>query len=142
MADGDSFSFNNNVTGDKNQLNQGKTVKASMVNKGDTNDLDFFAQLRESLKQEAPDTDTVSRAEQEVIKPLEDLCGVDLPESEAEQKTLKEKIYELVRNLDPYVPYIRKTIAAFAEGALKTVPPPISWVVGGCMEVVREHRQP
>lgn len=144
MPEGDAFSFDQtfNVTGDQNQILQGKNEKITIANTKTMGDeIDFFAELRKGLQQESSDPKVVQQAERDAIRPLEDLCKQPLPESEADQKKLKEKIFDMVRGLDPYVPYVRKTIAAFAEGALKTIPPPISWAVGGCLEVIRDHRR-
>lgn len=75
-----------------------------------------------------------------VLEELEKASDQKLPETEEQKQSLKDSILAQVSKLEPFVPYIRQTLAAFTEGALKTIPPPTSWIIGGCLEVCRQER--
>lgn len=95
-------------------------------------------QVLAAIQQSTPEE---QRAEIDpIIEGLEQAATTPLPETEEEQQSLKDSIWDYINKLDPYVPYIRKTLAAFTEGALKTIPPPASWVIGGCLEVCKQER--
>lgn len=96
----------------------------------------FLSKLQENLPQEER-----PKVDPEVIDPIKELASQELPDSPEEQQTLKEKIVGYLKKLEPYTPYLRKTLAAFTEGALKTLPPPASWVIGGALEVCKQERQ-
>jgi hypothetical protein len=141
MSDGDAFEFNNTVHGDGAQINQGKNVTATPTNQlGDQLTFDKFAAAieRDIATDCAPDQAEVVR--EDVLKPLREIAAQEEPTNEQDRTTLKARIMELLEKLEPYAPYIRKTIAAFAEGALMTLPPPAGWIIAGCIEVVRDAR--
>lgn len=130
--------FNVNITGGNNQNAFGDNSHFEMtVEGGGKIDLD---ELFRGIANEIPEADR-EKVTEEVVKPLREIAGEKEPESDEEKTSLKERILAIANKLEPYTPYIRKTVAAFAEGALKTIPPPASWVVGGCLEVVRQERK-
>lgn len=135
---GDAFEFNNTVNGDGAQINQGKNVTATQTNTlGDTITFEQFVQ---SIKEQLP-REQLEQVQADVLDPLCDIAAEPEPENEQDRVTLKARILAIAEQLEPYTPYIRKTIAAFAEGALSTIPPPASWVIAGCIEVVRDARR-
>jgi hypothetical protein len=79
--------------------------------------------------------------EKDVIEPLRTIAAEPAPETPRKQATVKAKIMEHLAKLEPFLPYIRKTAAAFADGALRSMGPPAGWIVGGLLEVIRDHRQ-
>lgn len=138
MSDGDAFEFNNTVNGHGAQINQGKNVTATQTNTaGDNSAFDRFLAC---LKAELPDSH-VNQLDAEVLEPFRKIASEPEPENEQDRLTLKARIMALVANLEPYAPFVRKTIAAFAEGALGTIPPPAGWIIAGCIEVVRDARR-
>ena len=141
MSDGDAFEFNNTVNGDGAQINQGKNVTATPTNQ--IGDQVTFAKFAAAIERDVADDCDPDQAEvlrEDVLDPLCQIAEQPEPDSEQDRLTLKARIMELLSKLEPYTPYIRKTIAAFAEGALSTLPPPTGWIVAGCIEVVRDAR--
>lgn len=130
--------YNVNITGGNNQNAFGDHSRFDMiVEGGKTIDLDeVFRAMRDSIP--AVERPPVMA---DAIEPLREIAVGPAPQTEEEETTLKATILAYVSKLEPYVPYMRKTLAAFAEGALSTLPPPAGWVMGGVMEVVRDHRQ-
>lgn len=98
-----------------------------------------FEEFIKALQEKIP-AQEVEAAQAEILEPLREIAQQPEPENEQDRLTLKARIIEIAERLAPYTPYIRKTIAAFAEGAIMTLPPPASWVVAGCLEVVRDAR--
>ncbi len=78
--------------------------------------------------------------EQDVIEPLRVIASEELPKDPGKQETVKDRIMACIGKLEPYLPYIRKTAAAFADGALRSMAPPAGWIIGGLLEVIRDHR--
>ena len=141
MSDGDAFEFNNTVNGDGAQINQGKNVTATQTNQiGDQLTFEQFAAAIERDIANDCDPDQAVVIREDVLEPLREIAAQDEPANEHDRTTLKARISELIRKLEPYAPYIRKTIAAFAEGALMTLSPPAGWIIAGCVEVVRDAR--
>lgn len=135
---GEGTTYNVNITGGNNQNAFGDHSSFRMVNNsGQEVDLDhFFRGLRDSLPDEV--REQITKAS---IEPLRKVAAGQEPKTEDERSSLKAKIFEYAAMLEPYIPYIRRTLAAFASGALRTLPPPASWVVGGVLEVVEDHRK-
>lgn len=139
MSDGDAFEFNNTINGDGAQINQGKNVTATQTNQyGDTV---TFGQFVAAIKTELEQHEDCAKVEQEILAPLQEIAAQPEPETEEEKATLKTRISGYLAALGPYVPYIRKAVAAFADGALRSMGPPAGWIVGGLLEVIRDHRQ-
>ena len=137
---GDSFQFSAEMHGD-GQINQGREVNATnTVNKGDTV---TFAQFMSAIEKAVEESERAvpEDVRSEAIEPLKQMAEEEPPETEQEQQTFRARIAGYVAKLEPYVPDIRRTIAAFAEGALSTIPPPAGWVVAGVIEVVRDARR-
>jgi hypothetical protein len=136
-----AFEFNNNVTGDGAQINQGQNVTATQTNQiGSTITFEQIASAIEKDIAAECDPDQAEVVREEVLAPLCEIAKQDVPANEQDAVTLRARIASLLEKLEPYAPYIRKTLAAFAEGALSTLPPPAGWIIGGVMEVVRDHR--
>lgn len=139
MSAGNNFEINNKVSGGAQQQNIGQSGGEATMNvtQGDSV---TFEQFAAAIKEAIPEADR-ERVVAEVVEPLADIANQPPPDDAQERSDWKAKIYEYAAKLEPYAPYLRKTLAAFAEGALKTIPPPASWVVGGVMEVVKDHRK-
>jgi len=116
-----------NIEGGQNQNNSGG---------GPITISDFLG----AIKAELPEAEQ-ARVEVEILAPLREAAAQPEPTNEQDRTTLKARIYGYLSQLEPYTPYIRKTLAAFAEGALSAIPPPASWVIAGCVEVVRDARK-
>jgi len=136
-----AFEFHNNVTGDGAQINQGQNVTASQTNQiGSTITFEEVAAAIERDIANDCDPDQAEVVREEVLGPLCEIANQGLPANEQDAVVLRSRIARLLEQLEPYAPYIRKTLAAFAEGALGTLPPPAGWIIGGVMEVVRDAR--
>lgn len=133
------MSTNNiNITGGNNQNIIGDNAKGSQIihQEGAEFDLNkFFEMVRGAV----PDGDKEA-VQADVIAPIQAEIDGYGSGSESSDDDIKARIMHALGKLSPYAPYLRRTVAAFAEGALKTVPPPISWIVGGCLEVIRQER--
>lgn len=127
-----------NIHGGNNQNAFGDHSRFEMtVEGGSAIDLDdVFRGIRDSI----PEAESEPMV-RDVVQPLREIAAESEPENEQDRTTLKARIAEYTAKLEPYAPYIRQTIAAFAEGALSTIPPPASWVVAGVVEVVRDARR-
>lgn len=130
--------YNVNISGGNNQNAFGDHSSFVMTNEAGVA-IDLDAVFR-AILDGVPEPDRPAM-EQEAIVPLRELAAADPPANEQDRQTLMARVMEYASHLEPYVPYIRRTLAAFAEGALSTLPPPASWVMGGIMEVVRDHRR-
>lgn len=127
---------NQNVFGDGATVTQNNSVGGSVHVEINRLLKDFEASVPAELHAEL---------QAEVLQPLQALAEVKVPEEDlkdeakAEQakKTLWERSKEIAANAAKFLPYLKKPAAAFALGALKTIPPPISWAVGGFLEVAR-----
>lgn len=142
--DGDELSLNiGSITGGQNNI--GKTEiqggQHQTVNHGDVTIT--FEEIVKTIREEIPEGELIDF--NDVMQPLEDVANEELPASEEEKVSLKEKIFAMAERLGPFVPHIRKSIAAFGEGALgklasSSLPPPSSWVVAGVIEICRDNR--
>ncbi len=133
------MSTNNINVGNNSQnvIGDGNTVSNTMNNGGVAATFEQFIQaMREAIPPEQ-----LESVQAEVLNPLTDIAAEPEPTNEQDRITLKARIATLLSQLEPYSPYIRKTVAAFAEGALSAIPPPASWIVAGCIEVVRDARR-
>ncbi len=133
------MSTNNINVGNNSQnvIGDGNTVSNTMNNGGVAATFEQFIQaMREAIPPEQ-----LESVQAEVLNPLTDIAAEPEPTNEQDRITLKARIATLLSQLEPYSPYIRKTVAAFAEGALSTIPPPASWIIAGCIEVVRDARR-
>lgn len=143
--DGDELNLNiGSITGGQNNI--GKTEiqggQHQTVNHGDTTIT--FSAIVEKIREEIPEGELVDF--EAVMVPLEEAAAGEEPTSEQDRVTTKEWIFEQVAKLGPFVPHIRKSIAAFGEGALGklaagALPPPGSWIVAGVIEICRDNRQ-
>lgn len=143
MSDTPNISIGS-VTGGQNNI--GKTDIAGDQNQ--TNNYGgtsiTFEQFIQAIKEQLP-VEQLEQVQSEVLDPLCDIAAEPEPDSEQDRVTLKARIMAIVEKLEPYTPYIRKTIAAFAEGALLAVPGAgLAWgakcIIAGCIEVVRDAR--
>lgn len=121
----------------------GGTVKNEMTSAGGAGNFEaFLAELKKEIAA-IPDAN-VAQVEQEVIEPLRVIAAEPKPENAEAEVTLRTRIGAIIDKLAPYTPYIRRTIAAFAEGAL-LASSPLGYVakiiVAGCVEVVRDARR-
>lgn len=133
-----SDKWNVNISGNSQNI-FGDHARAEQYNTGQAKEVvaKFFQEIEDAI----PEPEEKMQARQEFIEPLMQMAEMPEPQEEEEAKTLKEKIKRTIAKAAHYAPLIRKTVASFAEGALKTVAPPISWIVGGLMEVVSDARQ-
>lgn len=122
-----------NVIGDNN------TVSNTMGEEGKPSLNKLMEALRKGVQEASPEA--YEQVNKDVLEPLEEIARGEAPKTEREEKSLRKKIGGYIQKLEPFLPSIRKTAAAFAEGALSTIPPPASWVMGGCMEVIRDARR-
>ncbi len=141
MADTNSFEFNNTQTGAGSQNIQGYNASGNLSNQaaGPVTFDGFMEALRKGCSDGAGPM--YEKVNEDVLEPLEEIAQMEEPTTEKGAMSLKKRIASYVEKLQPYAPFIRKTLAAFAEGALSTMPPPASWVAGGCMEVIRDARR-
>lgn len=144
MGEGNKFEINNTVNGGAQQLNIGQSGGKAELNADQSGPAITFEQFIQTLRQNLP-ADQIDSVQADVLDPLNELAAEPEPENEQDRVTLKARIMSLVEKLEPYTPHIRKTIAAFAEGALLAVPGAnLAWgakcVIAGCIEVVRDAR--
>lgn len=137
MSD-NAFEINTTITGGAQQQNIAQSGGQASLNVDQRSGGVSFAEFIRTLKEQIPAEQLPEAAD--VIEQLEDIATQPEPETSDEKQTLMSRIGDLVKRLEPYTPYIRKTIAAFAEGALLTLPPPSGWIISGCIEVIRDAR--
>lgn len=141
MSNGDEINLGgvSQVASGAGAVNQaGKNTATIHVSGG--GDSLSFEKFIQAIKEQIPE-DQIESVQAEVLDPLSDIAAEPEPTNQQDALTLKARILDIVEKLEPYAPYVRKTIAAFAEGAMSTIPPPASWVIGGCIEVVRDARR-
>lgn len=133
------------VTGGQNNI--GKTeIHGDQVQHNTYGDVSItFEQVMQSLAEAIPDEGERGIVEQDIIQPLREIADQQEPKTEQERLTLKDRIMSLTEMLKPYLPEVRKAIAAFGDGALGklasgALPPPASWVVAGVIEICRDNR--
>lgn len=133
---------NVNISGGQNQNQFGDHNTQNMINNIQGNGISFEQLLQVIKEGLAADlaADEVAAIDKQVLEPLREVGAQPEPENEQDRTTLRARIGALLEKLEPYAPYIRRTLAAFAEGALSTIPPPAGWVVAGVVEVVRDAR--
>ena len=133
------MSTNNiNITGGNNQniIGDNATGTQTINQSGAEFDLNkFFDLMRSAIPDRNRDI-----VQNEVIAPIEDAVKGYRRGAESNTEDIKTRIMHALDKLKPYAPYLRSTLVAFSEGALKTVPPPVSWIVGGCLEVIRKEK--
>jgi hypothetical protein len=129
--------WNINITGNsQNAFGDGSTFTQNI---GGSDNIDFekiLALIIESIPEQHR-----KEVEADVCDPIRDIASEDIPEDKEKQEEVKSTIMSYLSKLEPYIPYIRQTVAAFADGALRSMGPPIGWVVGGLLEVIKDHRQ-
>ena len=133
------MSTNNiNITGGNNQniIGDNATGTQTINQTGADFDLNKFFEL---IRAAVPNGDR-DIVQNDVIAPIEDAVNGYGRGSESNTTDIQTRIMHALDKLKPYAPYLRGTLVAFAEGALQTVPPPISWIVGGCLEVIRKEK--
>lgn len=139
-ADGNAFEIHNNVTGGAQQQNIGQSGGEAVMHVDQRAGELTFERFVQTLREQIP-PEQLKKAQAEIIGPLCEIAAEPEPGSEQDSQSLRSRIAKVLENLEPYSPYIRRTVAAFTEGALSTIPPPASWVIAGCIEVVRDARR-
>jgi hypothetical protein len=146
MSDGNAFEINTNISGGAQQQNIGQSGGTASLHVDQSSSAvtfdRFLAELSKNIEtQSAVQSASGNDLNKTVYEPLKEIAESEEPTNEQDRITLKARIATLLSQLEPYAPYIRKTVAAFAEGALSAIPPPASWIVAGCIEVVRDARR-